>query len=474
MKRALAVCVIVLLTVVPAAYSADGDDKTPARILVTFADPAMSNAARAGPPRPGYSRRSGGYLVSVKVKRAANRIARDFGLLVLDEWPILPLKVHCLVFAVPEDASADDVLTRLRDRAEVESAQLLNEFEVSASLGTTAPDPYSGLQHNMATLELAQAHAWSVGDGTTVTIVDTGADFTHPDLKGQVTSHQDFVDAKTGVFTADAHGTAVAGIIGASANNGVGLVGIAPSTRLRLLKACWYTAGRSQAVCDSFTLAKALSYAVAADTDVINLSLAGPSDALLSRLVNVALQRGIVVVAAAPAEHQMGFPAEIAGVIVVRAQGPISSRDELQRFPVTAPGQEILVPVPGGGYDYASGSSLSAAHVSGIVALLFSKRPGLSHADVQALLIDSRGNNDGSVNACRALARLLQRSGCRTRPVLTHAPGIEIQKAADRLITSRESADQDRPKPSGVSLSYQRRSSVSQENRVDAPRSPYR
>ena len=68
------------LLLATAAY-ADGTDDT--RILVTFADPGMSNAARAGPARPGYGRRSAAYLVSVGVRRAANRVARDFDLQVI-------------------------------------------------------------------------------------------------------------------------------------------------------------------------------------------------------------------------------------------------------------------------------------------------------------------------------------------------------------------------------------------------------
>ena len=413
MKAGLRVLLLAVVAVAAVPAAADSANDATTRILVTFSDPAMSNAARAGPVRPGYSRRSGSYLVSIQVKRAARRIARDFDLLVVDEWPILPLKVHCLVFAMPEGAVTVDVLARLRARSEVESAQLLNEFKVSASLDAIAFDPYSKLQHNIDTLEISQAHAWSRGDGTVVTVVDTGADFNHPDLKTQIKFHQDFVESQSGDFTGDDHGTAVAGVIGAAVNNGIGVVGIAPATRLTLLKACWYAGGRSEAVCNSFTLAKALAYAVESDTDVINLSLAGPSDALLRRLVGVALKRGIVVVAAAPALERVGFPAEIPGVIVVRAHGQPSSGDDLLRFPVNAPGEEILVPVPGGGYDYASGSSLSAAQVSGIVALLLAKRPGLNHDDISALLVSSRTSASGSVNACRALARLLQRSGCR-------------------------------------------------------------
>jgi len=432
-KHVWIIFMLVIATGTVSSYAEEGDGAEGTRILVTFSDPGMSNAARAGPSRPGYNRRSSTYLVSVGVKRAANRIAKDFGLLVVDEWPILPLKVHCLVFSITDDVSVDQLLGQLRQRPEVESAQLLNQFEVSGTLDTSGADPYSKLQHNFRTLELAQAHTWSLGAGTSVTIIDTGADLNHPELKTQIKTHHDFANVKHDDFMADAHGTAVAGVIGAASNNGVGVIGVAPSAQLTVLKACWYERRGARAVCDSFTLAKALSHAVESDTDVINLSLGGPSDALLNRLVGLALKRGIVVVAAAPAKQMAGFPAEIPGVIVVASERPFDSEDASHRFPVNAPGDEILVPVPGGGFDYASGSSLSAAHVSGVIALLIAKRPGLTRDEVNTLLVDSRPMVGKSVNACRALARLLQQSGCRDDAAVTQSLSESHRQADDEL-----------------------------------------
>jgi subtilisin family serine protease len=412
-------CRLLLLALVGLTAAAQAGDPDGPRILVTFADPGLSNAARAGPPRPGYDRRSSTYLVSISVKRAADRVARDFGLLVVDEWPIVPLNVHCLVFAVGKGIAVQPLLQRLRERPEVESAQLLNVFEVSGTGGALGKDPYSRLQHSVDTLELEQAHVWSMGGGASVTIVDTGADVRHPELVSQIRVHLDFVGTGEAEFDADAHGTAVAGVIGAAADNGVGMVGVAPSASLTVLKACWYTEGRARAVCDSFTLAKALAYAVDSGTEIINLSLGGPSDELLARLVGVALSRGMVVVAAAPGEAGAGFPADVPGVIVA---GAAAASGTSAGTSLVAPGEEILVPTPGGGFDYASGSSLSAAHVSGIVALLLAKKPGLSRGDVSRLLVDSRAGADSSVNACRALAELLQRSGCRDQTIVTQTP----------------------------------------------------
>jgi subtilisin family serine protease len=385
------------------------------KILVTFADPGMTNATRAGPSGPGYRRRSSAYLVSIGVKRAANRIADEFNLVTLDEWPIVSLKVHCLVFGVAPDVQVEALLTDLRKRPEVESAQLVNEFELSGTAAITAVDSFAGLQHHHDILELPQAHNWSLGDGTSITIVDTGADFEHPELKTQIVDHHNFVSESQDYFTDDVHGTAIAGVIGAAAEDGAGMTGIAPSARLTVLKACWHSQDRPQAICDSFSLAKALAHANGSGTDIINLSLSGPSDALLGRLVRQALDLGIVVVAAAPRQKRSGFPVEIPGVIVVGSNDEAIAGNGIRRISISAPGNDILVPVPRGGYDYASGSSLSAAQVSGIVALLVARDPELDVEQINNLLVSSRPAIDESVNACRALAELLQQSGCRHR-----------------------------------------------------------
>ena len=93
---------------------------------------------------------------------------------------------------------------------------------------------------------------------------------------------------------AENHGTNVAGIIGAKPGNGIGLVGIAPGARLMALRACrevprQQTSG--QTLCNSIALARAIQFAIENDADVINLSLSGPSDLLMAKLVGIALAR---------------------------------------------------------------------------------------------------------------------------------------------------------------------------------------
>src|SRR5580692_3233641 len=94
-------------------------------------------------------------------------------------------------------------------------------------------------------------------------------------------------------YAPESHGTAVAGIIGANAGNGVGIEGIASNAQLMALRACWEDSQHATR-CNSFTLGKALNFAIMRKARVINLSIAGPSDRLLDMLVDAALAQGIV------------------------------------------------------------------------------------------------------------------------------------------------------------------------------------
>jgi len=204
----------------------------------------------------------------------------------------------------------------------------------------------------------------------------------------------------------------VAGIIAAIPNNGIGIVGVAPDVQLLLYKACWRAAATgSQALCNTFTLAQALAAAIEAHADIINLSLAGPSDPLLTRLVQRALDRGTIVVGAVPPDGlRKDFPADIPAVIAVDAIENESGGAGLNEDIVRAPGRDVISLAPMGHYDFYSGSSLATAEISGVVALLRAQRRNLSAREADFLLSE---NAPSVPNACAALATLLHRSDCR-------------------------------------------------------------
>src|SRR5262249_135395 len=152
---------------------------------------------------------------------------------------------------------------------------------------------------------------------------------------------------------------------------------------LLVAKACWYgDRGSGKARCSSWTLAKAIDFAIREHSRVLNLSLKGPDDALLARLLAEADARGIVGVAAAAEDGAgPGFPAAMGTVMAVGGSdrhGVIKAQPWLDNtFAIAAPGVDILTTTPHASYDFVSGSSFSAGEVSGVVALLLERRPEL-------------------------------------------------------------------------------------------------
>jgi len=238
----------------------------------------------------------------------------------------------------------------------------------------------------------------------TVAIIDTGVDIDHPDLAGRIDEVRNFVDDDMRAFRTDRHGTLVAGIIAAVANNRVGIVGISPAARLDVLKACEPLAsGQLASRCNSFTLALALSDAIQAHAQIVNLSLSGPADPLLRELVQDGERRGMIFVGAMPPGTDLaGFPVGIPGVIAVQ-----SSEAAWQPAAVVpAPGEDVLSLAPGGHYDFATGSSFAAAHVSGALALLRSAAPQVPGDVLASSLRRSRARmpaHGESVDVCTAL-----------------------------------------------------------------------
>lgn len=348
--------------------------------------------------RPGsaYSGSYGSATTQAARRRIAGRIARQHGFTLADNWPMPLLGIDCFVMTLPTGVSPDAAVAMVSLDNGVAWSQPMQLYRAQA--GAPAGDPLKAAQPATALWHLSELHRVASGRGVTVAVIDSRIDTRHPDLGGQLAFDQDFVGGHGG--GPEQHGTAIAGVIAARADNGVGIVGIAPQARLMGLRACWQQTS-AVTVCDTLSLAKALHFAIDHRARVINMSLSGPRDLLLSRLVEIGLARGESVVAAFdPAVADGGFPASQPGVIAV-ANDPSPG---LPARVYLAPGRDIPTTAPGGGWTLVDGTSYAAAHVSGLLALMNERQSAGASA-----LVRVRG---GSLDACASLTSATHLCSC--------------------------------------------------------------
>jgi subtilisin family serine protease len=328
-------------------------------------------------------------------------------------------------------------------------------------------DPRLGELYGLSRLGATAAWDTSRGAGVVVAVVDTGVDYTHPDIDGNVWINSgeiagngidddhngfiddvrgwDFVGASVGAPTPDndpidraGHGSHVAGTIAAEGNNGVGVVGVAFAARVLIAKGFDDSAGGV----DSF-LASAVVYATDQGADVINASWGGPPSQTIQDAVAYAHSHGVVFVAAAGNDTQdanLTTPSGLPQAITVSAT---DSSDQLASFSnfgskidVAAPGVDILSLEAGtGGYRLLSGTSMAAPHVSGVAALILAAHPTFTVEQVRQVLrttatdLGAPGKDPsfgyGRVSAAGAVLA----SGALEAKILSPADGAVISSA---------------------------------------------
>ncbi len=252
-------------------------------------------------------------------------------------------------------------------------------------------------------------------DSVVVAVIDSGVDYVHPDLAGQIWHNRGEVGGVEGVdddgngyvddlvgwdfsdapglpgqgdyLTRDAdpsdesgHGTHVAGIIAAGIDNGIGIAGVASNARIMVLRAGFNLPSGGYLQDDD--IAAAMVYAVDNGADIINMSWGDPRPAPMMRdVVRYADGAGVVMVAAAgnEGEDAVFYPARFAETIAVGASAP---EDQVLAFSnygpsidVVAPGSAVMSLLPKGRYGLLSGTSMAAPHVAGLVALLVGRQP---------------------------------------------------------------------------------------------------
>jgi subtilisin family serine protease len=322
--------------------------------------------------------------------RIARAIAQAHKLRIADDWPMPLLAIDCIVMLIPDARTPDQVATELASEKAIAWSQPLALYHGEGG----SADPLRPAQPAEKMWRLGDLHRIATGRGVSIAVIDSRIDNAHPDLKGQIAVSQDFVPGRG--QTPERHGTNVAGIISARSDNGIGISGIAPAARLMGLRACWDTGGPAAGpatLCDSLSLAKALHFAIERRAEIINLSLTGPRDLLLARLIAIGLTRGATIVAAIdPAQHDGGFPASQTGVIAVSTDPVVSPAGAVYG----APGRDIPTTGPGGTWLLVNGNSFAAAHVSGLMALAREHAPRSNPPLVRSAA--------GLVDACRTVS----------------------------------------------------------------------
>ncbi len=328
-------------------------------------------------------------------------------------------KIHGALVRVGPDA-VEETLAKLRKDPRVRYAE--QNFVVHADVVPNDPSFSSLWGMN----SIGAPSAWNVTAGSaavTVADIDTGVDWSHPDLSAQIwvnpgencagcrtdgvdNDHNGYVDDWRGWDFANGdnnpmddhgHGTHVAGTIGAVGNNGVGVAGV--NWNVQIMPVKFLNAQGSGTTADAVS---AVLYAAQNGADVMNNSWAGGDySQALADAITVADQHNSLFVAAAGNDGSDNdadptYPAsyDLPNVVAVAAT---DSSDDLAYFSnygaqsvdLGAPGVNIYSTWPGGGYQYLSGTSMATPHVAGAAALAKAEFPAATAVGLKALLLGS-------------------------------------------------------------------------------------
>jgi subtilisin family serine protease len=337
-------------------------------------------------------------------------------------------------------------LFRIIDRRPVETVSR----ELAASARSVQPNfryvlqdqkavPSEGdpAQYALAQLRLPQAHTLAHGMNVTIAVIDSGIDANHPELTNSIADTFDALGSTEGPHV---HGTGIAGAIAAHAK----LMGSAPEVRILAIRAFGSASGGAEST--SWVILKSLDYAALHGAQVVNMSFAGPKDPLIERGVAATAARGIVLVAAsgnAGAKSPPLYPAANPNVIAVSGTDAkeklFAASNRGNYIALAAPGADIFLPAPDGKYQMTSGTSFSAAYVSGIAALMLERNPALKPNEVRAILentardLGAPGRDDlfgaGEADAYAAVTAAI---GPASAPVAAVSGQSAAEKAPDR------------------------------------------
>jgi hypothetical protein len=349
-----------------------------------------ANGRTGVPPRGERRFVSGEIILGFRpstTQQSIDRLARRYRVTRLgsQDFPLIGIKLYRWRV---NGRSVVDAIGAIENERLIATAQPNYVFTLQEEAGSQGSAVHGDTaQYVLDKLQIEQAHRVATGKNVAIAIIDSEVDTRHPDLAGTIAER---FDALGGDETPHQHGTAIAGAIAAHGK----ISGIASAPRLLAARAFDGAPGETKGT--SFAIYKSLQWAADNGARVIDMSFAGPSDALLHRLLAAVHDKGIVLIAAAgnAGPHSAPlYPAADPNVIAVTAT---DSNDALfgmaNRGPyiaIAAPGVDVLALAPADAYQLTTGTSVAAAHVSGIAALLLEEKPSLGPADVREILIET-------------------------------------------------------------------------------------
>lgn len=365
----------------------------------------------------------------------ADALARRHGLQRISSQNFQLIGATIGLFRITDRRSVETVSRLLAADRSVRSVQPNYRYTLQQSAAVVEGDP---AQYALAKLRLPEAHKLAQGSNVTIAVIDSGVDLKHPEFADAAF---DAFDALGGDEGPHVHGTGIAGVIVSHAR----LMGSAPYARIIAIRAFGAPRKGGGPESSSYVILRALDYGALHGAQIVNMSFAGPKDAVIERAIAAVAAKDVVMVAAAGnagAKSPPLYPAANPNVIAVSAT---DTRDQLlpasnrgNYIALAAPGADIFLPAPDGRYQIISGTSFSAAFISGLAALVLERNPALKPETVRTVLtrtardLGSPGRDDlfgaGEADALAAVQAVVPPQDA---PTVSAAPPTGLARETD-------------------------------------------